>query len=99
MAAGIELAQFYLSEALRIFHVSSTDPDLILAQKLLEWATLKSEVYSVEIYQKGPYAIRDKKTAIRIIEILERHGWFIRVEGGMKIEGTHRRDVWRVQKI
>lgn len=38
MGSGIKLAQHYLSEALRLFHASMTDPDLELAEKLLEWA-------------------------------------------------------------
>ena len=35
--AGITLAQFYLTEALRLFDSARTNPDLLLAEKLLGW--------------------------------------------------------------
>ena len=34
---GIILARFYLTEALRLFHSAKTNPDLVLAEKVLTW--------------------------------------------------------------
>ena len=48
------------------------------------------------MYQYGPNGIRDKQTAKRIASILEEHGWLIRIEGGLEVDGAHRREVWRV---
>lgn len=96
MAAGIELAHFYLTEALRLFNSATADPDLILAEKLLAWAQNDGIIYLPHIYQAGPRGIRDAKTARHIVGILEEHGWLSRIEGGSMIDGTHRREVWRV---
>jgi Protein of unknown function (DUF3987) len=96
MQAGIALAQFYLIEALRLVDAGATDQDLLLAEKLLAWAQEHEHIYLRQIYQFGPNSIRDAKTAKRLVSILEEHGWLIRVEGGMELDGAHRREVWRV---
>jgi Protein of unknown function (DUF3987) len=97
MGAGIDLAQYYLDEALRLFHSGQTDPDLILAEKLLTWARQHGEYIAlVDIYQRGLNAISDAATARRLAKILEEHGWFIPVSKGMEINGQFRREVWEV---
>lgn len=106
MEAGITLAEFYATEALRIFGHAAMHPDLDLAGKLLKWAwgqppdkeTKKTYVYLKQIYQYGPGALREAKTAKQIVSILEDHRWLVRVEGGMKLDEAHRRDVWEVQR-
>ena len=63
MAAGITLAQHYVTEALRLFEASRVSDDLRLAQKLLTWLLVswsENFVSLPDIYQKGPNAIRDK---------------------------------------
>jgi hypothetical protein len=97
MGAGIELTQFYLAEALRLFDTADTDPDLLLAEQLLAWAQPYDQIYLRQIYQYGPNRIRDATTAKRLVSILEAHGWLIRIEGGMEIDETHRRDAWKVR--
>lgn len=107
--AGILLARFYLSEALRLFDSARTNPDLVLAEKLLAWLKVRRStnsrnsgnsagalVYPVLIYQHGPNALRDKATAKKIIGILEGHGWLHRVNGGAVVDDKHRLDVWSV---
>ncbi|MSQ17735.1 MAG: DUF3987 domain-containing protein [Dehalococcoidia bacterium] len=109
--AGIVLAQYYLGEALRLFDSARTNPDLVLAEKLLVWLRARYAnsrnsgnssrwtpvlVYPVLIYQHGPNALRDKATAKNIIGILEGHGWLLRVEGGAVVDEKHRQDVWSV---
>lgn len=100
MKAGIALAQHYLDEALRLFHASHTDPDLLLAEKLLAWAQQpgKQHLPLVDIYQRGLNAIRDAATARRLVKILEAHGWFVPIPGGMEVEGQFRREVWEVKQ-
>lgn len=96
--SGIELVQFYINEAVRLFESVAEDPDLALAEKLLFWA--KEKAYKLlpltRVYQNGPNAIRNKATAKRIIKILEDHHWLLPVEGGAKVDGRHRREVWEV---
>lgn len=52
----------------------------------------------VDIYQRGLNAIGDAATARRLAKILEAHGWFLPVKGGMEIDGHPRREVWKVVK-
>lgn len=96
LQAGIELAEFYLGEALRINEAGITDPDILLAEKTLQWFKEKPFVYKSEIYQLGPNPISTAASATRIAKILEDHGHWAKVEGGMVLDGRHRRDVWMV---
>jgi hypothetical protein len=47
-------------------------------------------------YQRGPNSIRDASAAKKVIEILEDHGWLIRIPGGTIVSGVRRRDVWKI---
>jgi hypothetical protein len=100
MAAGITLAQHYVAEALRLFEASRVSDDLRLAQKLLTWllGSWSEDFISLpDIYQKGPNAIRDKKTAARLVAILEDHGWLCREKSGAIIVGQNRHEAWRIK--
>jgi hypothetical protein len=95
--AGIELAQFYLNEALRLFNSAAINPDLLLAEKLLAWARARGGLlYLQPVYQLGPNQIRDKAVAHQTIGILEQHGWVRRLQQGAVIDGAHRKEVWEV---
>ncbi|MCK5517268.1 MAG: DUF3987 domain-containing protein, partial [Desulfobulbaceae bacterium] len=95
--AGIELSQFYIGEALRLFHSSTDDPELILAEECVEWIKRSDKFFSLPcLYQKGPNKVRDKKKAKGIIDILLQHNRIRAVDGGMEIDGKKRRDVWEV---
>jgi Protein of unknown function (DUF3987) len=99
MEAGIELAQHYAAEALRMFEGNRISPELSLARKLLGWlnGSWKENLISLpDIYQHGPNAIRDKATATKLVKILEDHGWLQRVESGAEVAGSHRPDAWRI---
>ncbi len=99
MGAGIEIAQHYAGEALRLFEAGRVSRDLAQAQTLLAWLQTRwkdSYVGLPEIYRLGPNAIREARTARRLAAILEEHGWLIPVEGGAEVGGTWRREVWRV---
>jgi len=96
--AGIALTEFYLAEALRLGDVASDDADLVIAEATLAWLQQYDRAHLAQVYQFGPNAVRDAKTARRILTILEEHGWLSRIEGGSEIDGTHRREVWRVYR-
>jgi hypothetical protein len=49
-----------------------------------------------DLYTYGPNPVRDKRTASRTIDILQDHGWLVRQDGPVKVNGTMRRDVWRL---
>lgn len=98
---GIKLVQFYISETLRLFNSSFTNPDILLAESLLKW--LKKEkitvVYPRMVYRLGPNQLRDKATAERIIGILEGHGWLLPLDKEnlrLPIKGSIRKKAWRL---
>lgn len=99
--AGIMLASYYAGEAQRLHEQGYVDPDIALAERLLNWLCNSWEhdlVSLPDIYQRGLNAISDKKTAVRIVAVLEEHGWLVRVQGGDFVNGTRRKDVWRIVK-
>lgn len=99
MGCGISLAEYYLSEAVRLFGTSNSDPDIELAEKLLIWAQERGQFVSLtDISQRGPNPTRNSKMAQRAIAILEDTGWFVRIETGMKMDGAFRHQVWLVRK-
>ena len=100
MGNAITLVQYYLGETLRLNSSGALDSDILLAEKLLTFAQSQPDncIHLAKIYQYGPEAVRDKKTAQKIIRILEDHRWFIKVNGPMKLDGVVRKEVWRVRK-
>jgi hypothetical protein len=94
--AGIHLADFYLSEALRFTEAGMCDPDIVLAEKVAKWASGRDYVYPVLIYQLGPNGVRTAKDVRRIARILEDHRHWMPVDGGMVLDGKHRREAWKV---
>ena len=72
MKAGIVLMNYYLREANRLHSVGLSDPDLLLADKLLHWlqGNRSKHISLPEIYQKGPRPIRSAKQARTLMEIL-----------------------------
>lgn len=99
--SGIAITQYYIGEALRLFHSASDDQELMLAQKVLEWGAQQPRgiIALAELYRCGPNAVRDKKTASRMIEILEQHNRVQRIVGGTEVNGKPRRDVWQLRDI
>lgn len=99
LAAGIELVNFYLGQALRIQAAAATDLRLRRAARLLAWLQEKwgEELVSpVEVYQLGPAEFRQRTQALESIRILEEHGWLKRLEGIHEVRGVRRREVWRL---
>lgn len=96
--SSIRLLSYYIAETLRIQDYGVADPDLKLAQSLLDWlhGLGDDHVYLAKIYQFGPSGIRDAKTARRMLGILENHRWVFGIDGGMKLDGAHRKEAWRI---
>lgn len=98
MVAGIELAQHYLSEALRLFNLARVNPDLDLAEQCLAWGQLRGGRFAMEtLYQYGPNPIRDKATAVRVLKILADHSWARPLPSGVILDGKPRRNAWEVK--
>ena len=97
ISRGTRLMEYYLSEALRLFDSATDNPKLVTAERLLQWALAADQpVYPMAIYQRGPSRIRDKATAKEAISVLVDHGWFIPIIGGAVIDGTIRKEAWKV---
>jgi hypothetical protein len=100
--AGIELMQYYLSEAMRIYEARLTEPDILLAETLLNWLhntwlPKRGQTYIslTQVYQYGPPAIRNAQTASRIMRVLEEHGWVVPLEYSQR--GAARPTLWGVR--
>jgi hypothetical protein len=80
--------------------LGKSDPELVLARRVLDWLAGEwsgRPLISVpDLYTSGPNPVREKKTATRIIGILEDHGWLVRQDGPARVNGTMRREVWRL---
>ena len=98
MSSGIRLADFYAGEAIRLAETASISAPLAKADRLRQWLQVRSSdlIHLAEIYQRGPGDVRDKASALASLKTLEDHGWVERVDGGLELDGCHRRDVWRI---
>lgn len=99
MEAGIELAQYYAQEALRLKEINATDSNLLLAERLLSWIKEKNYKFIplADVYQKAPVrALRSAKDSRNIMAILTDHGHIEPVPDGMEIEGVFKKEVWRI---
>lgn len=99
MRNGIHLIEHYLNEALRLFEAGNSDPDLSLAEKLLQWLKHRNQptITLVEIYQTGPNAIRNTQTARTLMNILTEHGWVLPLNEGEVYKDIHRQEAWQVR--
>jgi len=93
MAAGCELATWYVAEALRLSGVHRQSPSLRNAIRLLEWLHTKDKAAMTlrEVMQFGPAAVRGKAEAEAAIGKLEEHGWLVKEGEGRSARWTVRR--------
>ena len=100
MANGSLLVQHYLTESLRLRSTYASCRLLRLAQRVLEWLQSRwpePAIYAAVIYNDCPIRdVRERKTAIRIIAILEEHGWLHRLQERVRISGAYRKEAWRI---
>ena len=94
--SAIALMDYYLTEVLRLQAAGIADPDLQLAEKLRAWCSGRSTIHLREVYQFGPSGIRDAETVRKMVNILVKHGWLVKLPDGLEIDGVQRREVWRV---
>lgn len=78
MENAVELADYYLAQALNILGGGAT-PQLKQAEELLIWMKTQSSPIALrEIYRFGPQFVRSAASARTYLEILESHRWISR---------------------
>ena len=101
MEAGIELAQHYAAEALRLDAAGLVPEKQRTARRLLDWlkTTWCEELVSLpDITRLGPNAIRSRDAAKATVATLVEAGGLVPVTGGAEVRGERRREVWRVRQ-
>ena len=102
MANGIALAQFYLSEALRLADAAKVSEETDRAERLRRWLVQvwpEAEITTRDIVQKAPVrALRETKTAAAALGVLEKHGWVVALPAGTIIRSAARSTGWRIVK-
>ncbi len=97
---AIKIANFFATEARRLFEAGSCSPELRQAEKLLAWlkTTWNEPLIGLRaIYRFGPNSIRDAKTAKAAVAVLEDHGWLQRhTKPGPVVGGEPVREAWRI---
>jgi hypothetical protein len=98
LVSAITIADFYTTEALRLFEAGMCSPELRQAEKLLSWLKNWGEplIGLSAIYRRGPNSIRDKQAAKAAVAILEDHGWLVREKAPATVEGRPIREAWRI---
>jgi hypothetical protein len=98
MACGIELAQHYAAEALRLQGAAAVAPELALAGRLLAWWQGRggTTLHLAEVYQRGLNALNTAAKARACVEVLVEHGHARRLPPGTVLDGKPRRDAWEL---
>ncbi len=95
---AINLARYYLAEALRLMASGAIDPELRQAEVLRKWLLEQpGDVIGLrQIYRIGPNSIRQADKARAAMKLLEQHGWAIPMPDGAEIDGERAREAWRI---
>jgi hypothetical protein len=112
MERGVALAQWYVEEWLRLKLDECVAPEIRKAEALLAW--LRAQPFPqegghklfplVDVYQRGPGALRDKASAKKTLDVLVEHRLVQAVEGtryfldAMKGKQVPRREVYRLME-
>lgn len=96
---GIDIAKWYLNEAVRISKNQTVSDETKQAVTLLDWIrdtwpNITDEhpalISLPDIYMHGPYALRSRAMATPAVKILLEHGWLVRRSEPASINGKHR---------
>ncbi|MCH9625152.1 MAG: hypothetical protein S4CHLAM123_03210 [Chlamydiales bacterium] len=96
---AIELVDFYLNEAARIEGLNQTNGYLELAQESLLWLenyqrkTNEQSIPISTLYQKGPLKVRNKNLALKVLFVLQDHGYG-QIINNQEYKGKRHRIVW-----
>jgi hypothetical protein len=94
-----ELVMYHLDEAARIVGTASV-PIKVKHAELLQawcWKTGRRLLYSTDVLNKGPSAIRTVDAFTAAVKQLEVAGWAAWLEGGAFVDGKRRARVWYIR--
>lgn len=101
-ANGIALAQYYLSEALRLADAATVRAETDRAERLRRWLLDEwpdVQVLTGDVVQKAPIrGLRDTQAANAALSILEKHGWVMALREGTVVRGAARKTAWQIVK-
>ena len=102
MRCAIRLVEYYLSEALRLSGVAQVSEEVALAEALRTWMLSaswgKPWLTLREVVRVGPSRLRESPRAKQAIAMLVEHGWLIPLPANTEIDGSARRQAWRIQR-
>jgi hypothetical protein len=101
MGNGIALAQFHLSEAVRLADAATVSVEIDRAEALRKWMLegwTEPEIMVRDIVRLGPNALRESPKARAALSLLERHGWIVPLDPGTLVRGAARAESWRIVK-
>lgn len=102
MGWGIELAQFYLTEAQRLAEAGLVSEETAKAERLRRWLVESwphGEVIPSEILQHGPNALRERKALDGPLSMLLKAGHLLPLDAGTVIRGTARKEAYQIVRI
>lgn len=101
MGDGIALAQFYLSEEVRLMDAATVSQEIDQAEALRKWLLESwphAEVMTRDVVRLGPNSLRVSPKAKAALGVLEKHGWLVRLDPGTRVRGAARAEAWRIVK-
>ncbi|MDP1607810.1 MAG: YfjI family protein [Chlamydiales bacterium] len=92
---AIILTSYYVDEILRIHGMSISNPDLLLAQQVMDWLKKipKKIITLSDVYQYGPPSVRNAKKARGVMTVLEEHYQVQRI-GPVEVDGKVVKEAW-----
>jgi hypothetical protein len=100
MACGTALANFYLSEALRLADGSMVSAEIERAEALRKWLLktwTEPEVLPRDVLRLAPIrALRESPAARSALGLLEKHGWLVRLPEGAMVRGSARKEAFMI---
>jgi hypothetical protein len=98
MERALELASWYLAEAVRLAGTCAVPKSVRDAEQPLEWMRRKGlqAVHPQQMLQEGPNALRDKSALNAAVEVLVGAGWLMPLPEGTPLDGKPRKRSWRV---
>ena len=98
---GIALAQFYLSEAVRLTDEAAVSAEIDRAETLRKWLLemwAEPEILLRDVLNRGPNSLRDNIKARAALALLEQNGWIVPLAPGTLVRGSARKQSWRIVK-